>query len=70
MTTEDSNKKTSELKNGLTRFIEEFSLPIGLLMFAGFVYFDFVKGKEVNDLYLVVAGLLIHGEKLVNFKKK
>ena len=50
-------------------FFEEYGQAIGLILFCGHLYLDLVVGLTLNDLYLVIAGALLVGDKLAGLKK-
>lgn len=50
----------------IAKTFDDLSRPIGLALLGVFGYVEFALDKEINDLYLIIVGLLLAGDKLTS----
>lgn len=53
-------------KSKVAETFDDWSRPIGLILLGVFGYVEFALEKEINDLYLIIVGLLLAGDKLTS----
>lgn len=58
--------RAKEKKSKISQTFDDLSRPIGLILLGVFGFVEFGLDKEINDLYLIIVGLLLAGDKLTS----